>query len=366
LAVSSAAFSSVPIFQAYTTYPPCFRQPVLVTIPNAALLVFAEGRNNTFCSGTNDGNIKEINLRRSTDAGATWQPMQTLYTSPVIDFLTAVYDPTTKITFLFIQSGSTQTLLTISTDQGASWSKPTVLVYKQPVSESYPSVGHGIVISGSLCADGTCAGKSGRLVVPYVCHSTSISTGDVACPGCYSCTLYSDDHGQTWQIGAVSTQEGTREASLVQLQSASFQATGAVVYAFERNMGNATGHKEFARSLDAGSTFTAFGNVAIPDSVTANWTGVVSGATRFDTAGTTRVIATTPNVPTARADLAVFLSTDEAQTWSAGAVINSGPSGYSDALQWNTTHVAVVFENGVDEFAAQISFGFVTAADLPQ
>jgi hypothetical protein len=33
-------------------------------------------RNNSYCSGTSDGNIKYINLRRSSDAGASWTPLQ--------------------------------------------------------------------------------------------------------------------------------------------------------------------------------------------------------------------------------------------------------------------------------------------------
>lgn len=48
-ALSAAnAFSSVPVFQAYVGYPPCFRQPVLVVLNATSVLAFAEGRNNTY------------------------------------------------------------------------------------------------------------------------------------------------------------------------------------------------------------------------------------------------------------------------------------------------------------------------------
>ncbi len=47
---------------------------------------------------------------------------------------------------------------------------------------------------------------------------------------------------------------------------------------------------------------------------TKNWTGIVAGVSRFDSAGRTRVILTTPISKTERANLGLWVSTDEADT----------------------------------------------------
>lgn len=374
---AAAAFHAVPVFQAYVSYPPCFRQPVLVTTPGT-LLAFAEGRNNTYCSGTNDGNVKMIVLRRSADNGATWGPLQTLYTSPSIDFLAAVYDPATAVTHLLVQQGSA-TLYWVSHDAGATW-QSTAINFPLPAgyNSAYPAVANGIVIDASLCASPSCGGTAGRLIVPYVCHSSTgaaaaaaaaVGGGDIACPGCYSCMLASDDHGATWRITAISDQEGSREASVVQAVSTAWAGTGsgadAAIVAIERNMGNETGHKLFAASVNGATNFTVFGTTTLPDAVVTNWTGVVSGASRYDTASYRRIVQAAPASAVARADLALFVSTDEGHTWSTGNVVQPGPAGYTAVAQLNATHLAVLFENGAQEFAQQISFGWADEGDLP-
>ena len=87
----SAYSKPLPVFEAYKGYPPCYRQPLLVPTGNNNLVVFVEGRNNSYCSGTNDGNIQTIEMKTSSDGGATWSDMVTLFTGHV-DFLAATYD----------------------------------------------------------------------------------------------------------------------------------------------------------------------------------------------------------------------------------------------------------------------------------
>jgi hypothetical protein len=67
----------------------------------------------------------------------------------------------------------------------------------------------------------------------------------------------------------VSDQNGSREAALVQLDSAPFATMGAVVFASERNLGNLTGHRLNALSTDGARTFSREGmNPSLPDVVT--------------------------------------------------------------------------------------------------
>ena len=99
--------------------------------------------------------------------------------------------------------------------------------------------------------------------------------------------------------------------------------------------------------------------------MTANWTGVVSGACRFDDAsGGHRIVFTAPASRTERAGMTVYTSADEAATWTVGATLWPGPAAYSTTFQINATHVGMLFEHGEAEFAQRISFLALTVAQL--
>lgn len=273
----------------------------------------------------------------------------------------------TNAVHVFIQDNADTILHSASLDRGATWSQPTLVNISSRFASQLPGCVHGITVQGAYCTEPTCGGTAGHLLVPFVCHTAAVPRGDVKCPGCYSCIVSSSDHGETWVVGAASTQEGTRESGLVQLRTSSGSTKAATIYSSERNMGASLGYREHAISLDSGLTFSEFGSdPGIPDVDTKNWTGVVAGVARFDSPRQNRVVITTPAGPGSRANLTAYVSLDEANTWSQGALLYSGPAGYSDASQLNDTILGVLFENGVDEFAQQISFGWVTEADLLQ
>jgi hypothetical protein len=242
-----ASAPATVLWAAYTTYPPCFRQPLVVALDAQHLVAFAEGRNNTYCSGGNDGTNSSIHVRTSGDGGVTWTPSrELLHAPPQPDYLSAVVDPALGLVLLFVQTSDGNLQLS-SKDGGATFSPPAPVVVALPHGyTATPGVAGGVALSGALCAEPTCGGAVGRLVVAWVCHAAKGASGgrgvdappaagggggDVSCPGCYSCLATSDDHGATWAITAVSTQEGSREASVAQLAAADFPgAKGAVVY----------------------------------------------------------------------------------------------------------------------------------------
>lgn len=102
---------------------------------------------------------------------------------------------------------------------------------------------------------------------------------------------------------------------------------------------------------------------------TANWTGCVSGAARFDQApGGAAILFSAPTSRTERTDLGLFVSTDEAQSWSGPTtMLWKGPAAYSSMVMVNATHAAILFENGdagTGNFAQRISMVLVDASDL--
>lgn len=286
LLLSTCADASlVDLFKAYDGQPTCYRQPVLVSINSTHLLAFAEGRDNGYCSGGADGHNSSIWVRTSADGGSSWAPARMLYDAPPMpDYLSAVHDAATGRSLLFIQTAPN--LVTYSDDAGATWSKPEPVKITLPlgVTSASPGVAHGIQLRGELCAEPTCGGAAGRLVVAWVCHGKKAAAaaaprarlGDISCLGCYSCLAASDDGGASWAIapGAVALpQEGSREASIVQLRSSAHASAGAVVYATERNMGASPGHRWHSISVDGARNLSLFGDDAgLPDGDTKNWT----------------------------------------------------------------------------------------------
>jgi hypothetical protein len=215
----------VQLFAAYTGYPDCARQPLLLRA-GASLLVFYEGRPGIWptdaCNGVFYPSAPDfpIYLRRSADGGATWGAPANL-THGNLDFLVAVHDESRGATHLLLQSGDAGVLALASHNEGRDWSAPRALNLTTPgLASLIPGVGHGLQVSGALCgaANPTCSGAAGRLVLPFVATREGPVSNDTACGTCASALVYSDDGGRTWALGAVSDQNGSREAALVQLE----------------------------------------------------------------------------------------------------------------------------------------------------
>jgi len=79
-------------------------------------------------------------------------------------------------------------------------------------------------------------------------------------------------------------------------------------------------------------------------------------------------VFTAPAEPGVRARLSAFVSEDEGASWGSKAILlYDGPSAYSDLIMYNSTHLALLWENGdagSSDFAARISFSFISKADL--
>ena len=378
LALSRADVSALSLWTAYTGWPTCYRQPLLLRT-GGTLLAVVEGRPGiSYCSGTDWPATPDfpILVKRSTDSGASWSSAVNI-TRGNLDFLVAVVDAAGASgapgrVLLLLQQGDTGVVQTHSDDGGATWAAvaPAALTTPPGLDALIPGVGHGLQVSALRCLDASCGGTAGRLILPFVATKSGPVSNDTACGTCATALVVSDDGGASWALAAVSEQNGSREAALVQLDSAAAGTVGAAVYAAERNLGNSTGSRWHALSLDGGRTFARYGvDAALPDVTTANWTGVVAGLARFDAPGLParppRLFFTAPNAAGARANLTMWVSEDQAATWSAPALqIFGGPAAYSDALQINDTHVGVVFEGSPTEFAGGIWFSAVAAASV--
>lgn len=179
--------------------------PSLVTAPDGTLLAFCNQR----CGSAGDdvGEARVV-LRRSLDNGATWLPMQELAGAPGKKFHlgTAMVDETTGTVLL-----SYGDMLARSRDGGATWTQAPLQVL--PNSMGLKGHAHGSS-TGITLRYGT---HRGRLLLPARTHLNPYN--DTSIPDrrnkCFSCTLYSDDHGDTWQTGECLL-PGTGEVALVE------------------------------------------------------------------------------------------------------------------------------------------------------
>lgn len=346
---------------------PCFRQPAILNA-GGTLLAFAENRNVSACApelsdAASDLDLSDSRLsapfevgsmllRRSTDGGETWLPMQTLLVGN-IDFYSLVYDAKSHTVWLMVSHSGTTVLS--SKDAGSTWeSMPSLdreALSRPPITLTGPAVGHGIQIDPGLCA--TPCKDAGRLVLPFVCTNTSAkgTHSDQGCTTCNSCLLLSDDGGKTWSLGAIG-QQGTRESQVVQIPSLTADAQ---IYGTERNMGAKPGHRQWGRSNDGGSTYSSTGTESsLSSPVTAHWTGIVGSIQSLD-AGKVLVYGG-PASPSLRSKMAVHISKDSGKTWSPGKTVWNSFAGYSDMAPLNDgAGLIMILENGNKTFADCVS-----------
>ena len=234
---SAAQVTLIPVMQAGAVSVGCtqggckyasFRIPGLVSAGNKTLLAFAEGRKfgcGDFGPPPPPGKAgygqHDLVMRRSSDAGSTWEPLVTILDAlsfppwksldaeSAPDNGNAAWDPTplwdkdTGTVWLFFNgpgreradcdAGACSTWETHSTDVGSTWTiaKNMSMQCQRKgalaggLAGSSPGNGHGVQLS------------SGRLVVPMTDGPPTWGDGNgTGKAGASMC--YSDDHGATW------------------------------------------------------------------------------------------------------------------------------------------------------------------------
>lgn len=289
-----------------------YRIPAVVVTPEGTVLAFCEGRK---YSAADHGDI-DLLLARSFDGGETWQAPQLIWDAgadtagnpaPVVDAVTG------EIVLVFCINNDS-VWVTRSADDGATWSRPREITtqVKRP-GWSWYATGpcHGIQLS------------SGRLVIP--CNH-----------GRTSHVIYSDDHGQTWRIGGT-VAGGTNESVVVE------RADRSVYINCRNTRENGRTHRAYAISTDGGESFgeTRWHDELVEPVCQAS-------AIRYTTEkehGKNRVLFSNPASLT-RERLTVRVSYDECLTWTAGRIVEWGPSAYSDLCVLPDGSIGCFYERG--------------------
>lgn len=328
----------VPVFTPGENGTAVYRIPALVRAKDGSLLAFAEARHD---SAHDLGDI-DIVLKRSTDGGKQWLPLQTVIKGEKGTHLSSVnpgpvVEPESGRIHLFCYQGlenkwaggEYKLLHSVSDDNGATWSEPADL--KPLLPEEWlsfqPGPGHGIVLRHG--------DHKGRIVVPgWYVHRKN---GEKVFA---SALIYSDDGGKHFQGGGTGM-NGSDECLAAEL------ADGSVVLAIRPPAKGADSEfRRFAVSRDGGEHFEPVeidrelrapvcqaGMQSSEDGQTLYFS--YPGGGNYERNGETR-----------RAGLTLRRRAADRKTWSEPQLIYAGRSGYSDLALFGDDRIGILFEGG--------------------
>ena len=302
-----------------------YRIPALVTT-NSTVIAFASERL------ANGGDESATNLvqRSSTDAGNTFGKLTLVVksTDGMSSAPWAIADPSSSLVYLFWNINSTSDqkcscgVAVISGKNGASYSAPAMIPASSGVLGS--SLDSGIVLQKGVHA--------GRLLVCMrkICKNS--------CKAPYSSyAAYSDDKGATWK-SSPHLHDGTTECQVAELSDGTvYMSTRPYV-----GLSNPTKRRFSARSSDGGASWHDL--KPEPQLVDA---GGVCGSVVSDPSG---VLAPKKTVyyshPDAagRTNMTLYVSADDAATWTESVRVYIGGSGYSSAALLGGGKVGILFE----------------------
>jgi hypothetical protein len=316
----------------------CYRIPAVVRATDGTVLAFAERR----VKDCGDDEDIDLVLRRSTDGGRTWMPVQLVSEGagsthgnpvPIVDRETG------RIVLVSTHNGSQpcsngcdrDPFVQVSDDHGATWSAAREMTEgKRPGWNFWYATGpmHGIQLEHGPHA--------GRLVV-----GANFESYDGVGKHVYGThLLYSDDAGQSWHIGAETFRD---DGSVIAQEVTVVELTDGRIYALARERGTDPGSRAYAISPDGGETFDARFRT-LPDLVMPD---VQGSLLRFSD---DRILFSAPAHPAAREVMTIRSSYDEArtwQTWQEGKVFYWGPTAYSDMVRLDGDEAALMYEAGV-------------------
>jgi sialidase-1 len=330
-----------------------YRIPSLITTSKGTVLAFAEGRKH----GSGDSGDIDLVMRRSEDGGGTWQPMRVILDDgsntvgnpcPVVDCDTGVIwlpltrnlgTDTEREILDGTSSGSREVWITMSTDDGLTWSEPVNITRttKDPRWTWYATgPGCGIQL------------RSGRLLIP--CDHAVMESKQF-----HSHVIFSDDHGATWNQGGV-LGDRTNECQVVE------QDDGSLLINMRSYHGK--NRRAVATSRDGGVTWS---EVLLDEALIEPI--CQASLVRYDDPRAkegSRLLFSNP-ASRKRERMTVRASADDGRTWPWVHLLHEGPAAYSCLAVLPDRRIGCLYERGTSApyetiTLARFGLDWVTAA----
>ena len=312
-----------------------YRIPAITTAPNGDLLVSYDERPKDNGNGGSDApNPNHIVQRRSTDGGKTWSAPTYIHQGTETGKKVGYSDPSyvvdhqTGTIFNFhvksydqgwggSKAGTDpenrsiiQAEVSTSTDNGWTWTHRTItadITKDNPWTARFAASGQGIQIQHGAHA--------GRLVQQYTIRTADGTVQAVS--------VYSDDHGKTWQAGTP-TGTGMDENKVVELSDGSLMLNSRA--------SDGSGFRKVARSTDGGQTWSEpASDKNLPDSVdNAQIIRAFPNAAPSDPRAKVLLLSHSPNPkPWSRDRGTISMSCDDGASWKTSKVFNDKFVGYT-------------------------------------
>lgn len=318
------------------------RIPALAVTQDGTILCFAVGRRTV-----SDWADMDLMLQRSSDGGKTWSQPEVIVAGKgsVVDNATVIVSKRDGRVHFLYQQNYAKLFHRVSTDNGKTFSEA------RDVTAALEAYRSSSGYNWNVMAPGPGAGielKSGRLVVPvWLCNS-----GTKAHRPSDALTVYSDDQGQTWQVGDVVARNSEQtpnpsECILLELpdgrvtmairnesnkyrRAVSYSADGATGWTkpeFVEDLYDPICHASMAVIPPRGERKEPLLVFLNPDSRTQKHTIRTFGARP-------------------RENFSIKVSKDGGKTWPISKVLDPGRSGYSACAVDNDGRLHVVYERG--------------------
>ncbi len=314
-----------------------FRIPAIVVTKKGAVLAFCEGR----VGGRGDSGNIDMVLKRSTDGGKTFGPLQVIWDKdkdtcgnccPVVDQKTGTIhllmtwnrgDDHEGAIINGKSKDARRPYICSSTDDGKTWSKPTDL------SATCRDDDWGWYATGPGVAIQVTQGKyKGRLVCPANHSNKKYKDHAYA-----SHVIYSDDGGKSWKKSEA-IRPGCNEAQVVEL------ADGTLM--MNMRAYKPRGARAISTSSDGGATWSKVTfQKDLPEPTCQasilRYTTVADG-------GRNRLLFSNPPQSRGRHGITVKLSYDEAKSWGVSRMIYKGSSAYSCLTKLPNKSIGLLYE----------------------
>lgn len=332
-----------------------FRIPSLITTKTGTVLAFCEGRKTSL---SDDGD-HDLVLRRSTDHGRTWQKLQLVHEEGgdavvTIGNPTAVVDQSTGRVWLSMNRNTSAVLITFSDDDGVSWApiKDITAKVSRP-NWGWYALGPGVGIQI------TRGPHRGRLLLPANHRETKDRSGPST-----SHVIYSDDHGQTWNIGG-DIGLHTNECQLVETvarDSSELLINMRNHWARSGNRPDLAGRRLVSRSRDGGASWSE----PVRDEQLIDPTCQAS-LIRFAWPGDKEksvLLFANPDHLLKRHRTTVRASFDEGKTWPMSRLID-GWSGYTGLTRLADGRIGLIYERDRSQKITFVAIGLDSLIATP-